>query len=160
MRMHKVESSNIAAIGWDLGSLFVTFKSNNETYVYYGVPHTHFRTMKEGSENPSFSVGKYLNKEIKQGGYKYKKLEDFKPESEINLTDILTRPFKEGLEDLLKEGLARVEQDESGDSRIILQGEVVKLLYPIRKIEEKKEPEPELQTSTAGIRGGGKVELK
>ena len=79
MKMHRVKSSNVDSIGWHLGSLFVTFLSG-ETYEYVGVAHENFLEMLEGSKNPEFSVGKYLNQNIKRGGYAYKKASDFRSE--------------------------------------------------------------------------------
>jgi KTSC domain len=150
MKLHKVTSSNIEAIGWNEGSLFIRFK-NEDVYKYEEVPHLFFREMLEGSADEKFSVGKYFNEKIKRGGYKYSKLgEEFK-EDEPTSTEIV----QQVLQQLLDGGVAHLEQDEQGNQRVAVSGEVVKSL--IGKITKK---EPEYQVASTGVRGSGKVELK
>ena len=73
MNMIKVESSNIDAIGYDHGDLYVRFKGgegkNNRIYVYYDVPEHFFKEILEAE-----SKGKYLNQNIK-GKFTYRKTE-------------------------------------------------------------------------------------
>src|SRR5580698_6961027 len=113
MEMHKVKSSNIDEIGWDLGNFEVKFKSG-ETYRFFKVPHFHFRRMLEGSKNPSYSVGSYFNTEIKHS-FKYEKLPvDYKPE-------VSAREYSKKLTQQLKDkGLIREETDESGNTRLVV----------------------------------------
>ncbi|MGL4483553.1 MAG: KTSC domain-containing protein [Anaerovoracaceae bacterium] len=68
MQMHNVVSSNVSAIGYDKGELFVEF-SNGRLYVYSAVPEYHFLNLLEAE-----SVGSYLDQKIKKGGYVFKQL--------------------------------------------------------------------------------------
>lgn len=65
IEMIKVDSSNIRAIGYQNGDLYVEYSSG--TYKYIGVPKSLF----EGLVGAS-SKGKYMNEEIK-GKYAYVK---------------------------------------------------------------------------------------
>ena len=65
--MTKVESSNVQAVGWNDGILFVQFK-NDSIYQYDNVPEDEF----QGLVNAE-SVGRYLNTNIK-GNYNYTKV--------------------------------------------------------------------------------------
>lgn len=60
IKMYVVESSNVQAIGYDKGSIYVMFK-NDSIYKYQDVPTEIFNGLLEAE-----SVGKYLNKEIKK----------------------------------------------------------------------------------------------
>lgn len=59
--MHRVNSSNIHAVGYDEASreLHVTF-ANNTTYVYSGVPKETFTNLRQAE-----SKMKFLNSDIK-----------------------------------------------------------------------------------------------
>ena len=65
-----VRSSNINSIGYDDQELIlgVIFKSGSE-YHYYNVPRDIFQKLISAP-----SVGRYLNQNIKDKGYKYKKI--------------------------------------------------------------------------------------
>ena len=63
-----VTSSTIDAIGFQLGKLYVRFKSG-ATYMYDAVPFAYFVSLKEVE-----SAGRFLNKFIK-GKHHYTKLE-------------------------------------------------------------------------------------
>jgi hypothetical protein len=68
MTMHSVESSMIAAVGWDnVSGLVVKFKNGNE-YQYSGVPEHVFQELRS-----SVSVGKFFKSSI-QGKYESVKL--------------------------------------------------------------------------------------
>ena len=67
MKMIKVESSNIEAIGWENKQLNITFNSGS-TYVYLDVPEKIFDDMLEAE-----SVGKYFHANIR-GVYDYDQL--------------------------------------------------------------------------------------
>ena len=60
MNMIKVESSNVAAVGYEDGDLHVQFKGGSNVYVYAEVPsELHAEMMK------AESVGRFLNQRIK-----------------------------------------------------------------------------------------------
>lgn len=59
------DSSNISAIGYEDGDLYVTFLKNGDTYRYFDVPEHVFADMKRAS-----SIGRFLENEIK-GVYDY-----------------------------------------------------------------------------------------
>jgi hypothetical protein len=69
MDLVQVESSNVAAVGYDeeQESLYVEFKSGS-TYKYLEVPFYAYEEMLSAD-----SIGRYLNKEIK-GRYEFTKL--------------------------------------------------------------------------------------
>ena len=58
-QMHDVTSSNVAQVGHDGASLFVTF-NNGSQYKYHGVPENELMNILGAP-----SVGKYLNQVIK-----------------------------------------------------------------------------------------------
>lgn len=67
--MHVVESSMIAAVGWDnVSGLVVRFKSGGQEYQYSGVPEHVFQELRS-----SASVGKFFKSSI-QGKYDSVKL--------------------------------------------------------------------------------------
>ena len=92
--MQDVESSNIAAIGYDQKAqeLHVCFVAVPAVYVYQGVPQMLFDAMLCAD-----SKGSYLNRMIK-GTYAFTKLEG---EAEDLLTLTMTRPIFETLQRLL-----------------------------------------------------------
>jgi len=57
--MHPVSSSNIAAVGYEDGTVYVQFL-NGTSYVYKGVPEHEFKNLLTAS-----SVGSYLNRNFK-----------------------------------------------------------------------------------------------
>lgn len=59
-----VESSNVAAVGHNMGDLYVKFKNGSE-YKYDNVPESEYQALLSAA-----SVGKYLNSNIK-GSYSY-----------------------------------------------------------------------------------------
>jgi len=67
--MHGVDSSNVAAIGYeeDSQTLQVEFK-NGTTYQYFDVPLAIFEGMRDAT-----SVGQYLNQHIK-GAFRYSRV--------------------------------------------------------------------------------------
>jgi KTSC domain len=67
--MHGVDSSNVAAIGYeeDSQTLQVEFK-NGTTYQYFDVPLAIFEGMRDAA-----SVGQYLNQHIK-GAFRYSRV--------------------------------------------------------------------------------------
>jgi len=66
VEMVKVESSNVAAVGYARGDLHVQFKGGSKVYVYGDVPHeVHAEMM------ASESVGRFLNQKIK-GKYQHR----------------------------------------------------------------------------------------
>lgn len=67
MIMHPVSSSNLASVGYENGTLYVSFHSGS-TYAYFGVPQSVYDELMAAD-----SHGKYLNAHIK-GVYGYKKL--------------------------------------------------------------------------------------
>jgi hypothetical protein len=70
MVMKSVSSSNVAAVGYDdlSTTLYVRFLSG-QTYAYLNVPKQHYIGLLNAS-----SVGTYLDRNIKKGGYQYKKV--------------------------------------------------------------------------------------
>ena len=70
MSMYKVNSSNLAEVGYDEGEqiLRIIFK-NGGIYEYEGVPITQYYGLLEAE-----SVGKYFNQNIARGGYPYKRM--------------------------------------------------------------------------------------
>lgn len=69
MQMYTVESSMIAAVGWDdVSGLVVRFKSGNQEYQYSAVPEHVFQELRA-----SASVGKFFKSSI-QGKYESIKL--------------------------------------------------------------------------------------
>lgn len=67
MNRVKVESSNLASVGYDGTNLEVEFK-NGAVYIYYDVP----LRIHEAIMNAD-SVGKCFNERIKKGGYKFER---------------------------------------------------------------------------------------
>lgn len=67
MQANFVVSSNLDALGYKLGALYVRFK-NGGCYKYVGVPFPVFEALLNAE-----SVGQYLNKHVK-GVYDYVKL--------------------------------------------------------------------------------------
>ena len=69
-RLLPVESTNIAAVGYDgaTSRLYVKFVASGYTYVYYGVPKAVFEGLLDAD-----SKGRFLNAEIK-GAYDYRRL--------------------------------------------------------------------------------------
>jgi KTSC domain-containing protein len=65
-----VDSKNIEAIGYDVGTLelHVRFLKSGETYVYYGVEEWRYQEFQQAD-----SKGQYLNANIKPN-YQYAKL--------------------------------------------------------------------------------------
>jgi hypothetical protein len=59
--MTPVKSSNVAAVGWENGTLYVEFLSGS-TYAYEGVDEVAYQDLLGSS-----SVGQYLNRHIKPG---------------------------------------------------------------------------------------------
>ena len=92
--MQDVESSNIAAIGYDQEAqeLHVLFKGRPTVYVYQDVPRELFNAMLCAD-----SQGAYFNRMIK-GTYEFTKLEEG---AEDLLTLTMTRPIFETLQRLL-----------------------------------------------------------
>lgn len=68
MERIKVESSNLAAIGYDGNDLEVEFK-NGSVYKYYNVPFRVWEVLVKAE-----SHGKYFNGHIKKAGYKYERI--------------------------------------------------------------------------------------
>lgn len=69
MEMHNVDSSNVAAVGYeeDSQTLQVEF-TNGSTYQYFDVPQAIFDGLLGAS-----SVGQYLNQNVK-GTYRYSRV--------------------------------------------------------------------------------------
>jgi len=67
MRMTPVSSSNISSIGYENGTLYVSFKSGG-LYEYVNVPEHVYRSLMTAS-----SHGKYLAAHVK-GIYPYKRI--------------------------------------------------------------------------------------
>ena len=68
--MHNVNSSNVAAVGYDKANLIVYVKFlNGTTYIYKGVPKAEFENLRTAS-----SVGSYLNSYYKDV-YPYERVE-------------------------------------------------------------------------------------
>jgi hypothetical protein len=69
MEMHNVDSSNVAAVGYeeDSQTLQVAF-NNGSTYQYFDVPQAIFDGLLGAS-----SVGQYLNQNVK-GTYRYSRV--------------------------------------------------------------------------------------
>ena len=67
MNMIPVTSSNISSIGYQSGTLYVSFHSGG-LYAYSGVPESIYRELMSAS-----SHGKYLASQIK-GRYPYKRI--------------------------------------------------------------------------------------
>lgn len=63
-----VDSSNLNAIGYHNGNLYVRFKYQNQCYIYKGVPVSMYEALKSAE-----SVGKFLNLNIKPH-YPYERL--------------------------------------------------------------------------------------
>lgn len=69
MNMHNVDSSNIAAIGYDEDSQTLQVEFHNGTlYQYFDVPEMIYDGMDHSS-----SVGQYLNQQVK-GIYRYSRV--------------------------------------------------------------------------------------
>lgn len=69
MEMHNVDSSNVAAIGYDEASQTLQVEFNNgSTYQYFDVPQAIFDSLLGAS-----SVGQYLNQNVK-GNYRYSRV--------------------------------------------------------------------------------------
>ena len=69
MDMIQVDSSNIAAVGYDVGSSTLQVEFNNGTaYQYFDVPEHIFEGLRD-----SDSVGSFLHANIK-GNYRYSKV--------------------------------------------------------------------------------------
>ena len=69
-RMQTVDSSSIAAIGYDRARrrLFVQFRDSGETYAYLGVPARLFAALKEAP-----SKGRFVNAVIRDR-YRYERV--------------------------------------------------------------------------------------
>jgi hypothetical protein len=61
--MHPVQSSSVAAVGYDAGSrqLHVRYRDSGDTYVYYGVERQVFEALRK-----SESKGRFVNDRIKR----------------------------------------------------------------------------------------------
>lgn len=68
MQSAYISSSTIERIGYNLGRLYVQFKSGG-IYEYEGVPFAYFTSLKEVE-----SAGKFLHRWIK-GKFRYKRME-------------------------------------------------------------------------------------
>lgn len=70
MRWRAVDSSSVAAIGYEVGRalLLVEFRSSGAVYAYHGVPRRVFRELSKAA-----SKGCYVNYRIK-GRYSYERL--------------------------------------------------------------------------------------
>jgi hypothetical protein len=69
MEMHNVDSSNVAAVGYEEDSQTLQVEFNNgSTYQYFDVPQAIFDDLLGAS-----SVGQYLNKIVK-GTYRYSRV--------------------------------------------------------------------------------------
>jgi hypothetical protein len=69
MEMHNVDSTNVAAVGYDEDSLTLQVEFNNgSTYQYFDVPQAIFDSLLGAS-----SVGQYLNQNVK-GTYRYSRV--------------------------------------------------------------------------------------
>ncbi|MBN1332065.1 KTSC domain-containing protein [Candidatus Dojkabacteria bacterium] len=67
MERTSVNSSNIASVGYDAGTLEIEFNSGS-IYQYFDVPETVFDEIMEAS-----SHGQYLNRHVKNA-YQYKQI--------------------------------------------------------------------------------------
>jgi KTSC domain len=72
IRRTKVESSNLASIGYAAGVLQVEFK-NQSIYNYEGVPAEVAQEFLAADRNAEYenSFGKFFDREIKKAGYGY-----------------------------------------------------------------------------------------
>ncbi|HLY67872.1 MAG TPA: KTSC domain-containing protein [Chloroflexota bacterium] len=63
MELRRVESSAIAAVGYEAGKqcLGVLWKSEPQVYCYYGVPPVKYQELVRAE-----SIGRYANREIRQ----------------------------------------------------------------------------------------------
>lgn len=69
MEMHNVDSSNVAAVGYEEDSQTLQVEFNNGgTYQYFDVPQAIFEGLLGAS-----SVGQYLNQNVK-GSYRYSRV--------------------------------------------------------------------------------------
>ncbi|MCO4091463.1 MAG: KTSC domain-containing protein [Sphingorhabdus sp.] len=69
MEMHNVDSSNVAAVGYEEDSQTLQVEFNNgSTYQYFDVPQAIFDDLLGAS-----SVGQYLNQNVK-GTYRYSRV--------------------------------------------------------------------------------------
>ena len=71
MRLSKVVSSSVEAVGYENGMLVVRFKSG-EYYIYQGVPESKYEELLKAE-----SVGKFLNESIKPN-YTFTHLENIR----------------------------------------------------------------------------------
>lgn len=70
MEMKTVNSSNLAAVGYDSNSQIMRVEFNNGgIYEYYNVPQEKYEELIVAS-----SVGSYFHHNIKNGGYKFSKI--------------------------------------------------------------------------------------
>jgi hypothetical protein len=67
MNMTPVNSSNLAAVGFEKGTLYIRFHSG-DTYAYFDVPRSVYEELMSAP-----SHGRYHSQNIKYG-YRYKKL--------------------------------------------------------------------------------------
>lgn len=69
MEMHNVDSSNVAAVGYEEDSQTLQVEFNNgSTYQYFDVPHAIFEGLLGAG-----SIGQYLNQNVK-GTYRYSRV--------------------------------------------------------------------------------------
>lgn len=71
MHMHPVNSTSIAAIGYDAQRrvLDIKFRESGEIYRYYDVPPEEYAAFMEAT-----SKGTYLNQQFKLAGYPYERI--------------------------------------------------------------------------------------
>ena len=128
----KVNSTNLAWVDWTevkggIGTLEVIFRSG-DNYLYKRVPKGIYEKLLAAS-----SKGKFFDQFVVKAGYDYTKVipphkipedpgGDTLPPSQV---DILRSAFS----DLEKKGMVKREQDEQGNIRIVLVGEITKELF-------------------------------
>lgn len=70
MKRQSVISSNLASVGYDPSSSILEVEFNNGSiYQYYDVPTQIYNDLMSAS-----SHGKYLDQNVKKGGYSYRKI--------------------------------------------------------------------------------------
>lgn len=121
-----VRSSNIHEVTFtpqdhSEGILTVVFHSG-ATYCYDKVPYRMYKQMVVAE-----SVGKYFEANIKKGGFKYTKMANERATSVV-ADDPLIQQFGDIVNFLEKKGIARREEDEHGNVRVIFNGEYAKEL--------------------------------
>ena len=124
--MVKIEgSSNIADVDWKevkggIGTLIVGFHSG-DAYEYYDVPKGIYQKLMAAT-----SKGKFFDLYIVKAGYKYTKKKPeashMPPKAELNI-------LKGMLSFMEQRGMVIREQDEQGNLRIVLVGEITKELF-------------------------------